>query len=155
MGPAPAGVVRWGDGLELEHPVASRPLRALAKRMSYGAVRIAHGPERGCLFDPDGTNPGYGLGITEEVQELFADQIRRGDVAYDVGAYVAFFSALAGSLVGPQGTVIAFERAPPSAATRRNLEPKGYTVRPLEDEADGDLPWNLHVLATPGDCDRG
>lgn len=40
---------------------------------------------------------------------LFRENLRSGDIMLDIGANEGFFAALAGSLVGPQGTVLAVE----------------------------------------------
>ncbi len=50
------------------------------------------------------------------VQDLVASWLRHGDVFYDVGAHVGFFSVLAGRLVRPGGAVIAFEPDPDNFA---------------------------------------
>jgi FkbM family methyltransferase len=49
-----------------------------------------------------------------------------GDVFYDIGANVGFFSLLASRVVGPTGTVVALEPHPDvEAAMRANLERNG------------------------------
>lgn len=45
-------------------------------------------------------------------QALFEECIRPGDVVYDVGANVGFFTLLAARLAGPRGSVVAFEPLP-------------------------------------------
>jgi FkbM family methyltransferase len=42
--------------------------------------------------------------------------LRRGDVAFDVGANVGLFTVLMGGLVGPEGRVVAYEAAPENVA---------------------------------------
>jgi FkbM family methyltransferase len=60
---------------------------------------------------------GYWLGSYEwEKRRLFETLVRPGDVVYDIGANVGFYTILASRLVGPLGRVIAFEPLP------RNLE---------------------------------
>lgn len=44
-----------------------------------------------------------------DVVEVFRQEIRPGDVVFDIGANEGFYSALAASLAGPSGTVIAVE----------------------------------------------
>lgn len=52
-------------------------------------------------------------GIAElPVQEAFRRLIAPGDVIYDVGASIGFFSVLAARLTGPGGRVVALEPAP-------------------------------------------
>jgi FkbM family methyltransferase len=63
-------------------------------------------------------NPDYVHGSSERpVQEALAGRLCRGDVFYDIGANVGFFSLLAARLVGPGGYVCAFEPHPRNAAT--------------------------------------
>jgi FkbM family methyltransferase len=45
--------------------------------------------------------------------------LRRGDVFWDIGANIGFYSCLAAMIVGPEGKVVAFE---PASAARRLLE---------------------------------
>lgn len=55
----------------------------------------------------------YWLGFYElGVQRLFAKLIKQGYVVYDIGAYIGFYSLLAGRLTGPNGKVYAFEPLP-------------------------------------------
>jgi len=53
----------------------------------------------------------FGVYEPEEV-EVFRRFVRRGDTVVDAGANIGFFSALAASLVGPEGEVHAFEPVP-------------------------------------------
>jgi len=56
---------------------------------------------------------GYWLGTYElEKQKLFGKIVKKGDVVYDVGAHVGFYTLLAAELVGPNGKVFAFEPLP-------------------------------------------
>ncbi|HET9769111.1 MAG TPA: FkbM family methyltransferase [Thermoanaerobaculia bacterium] len=80
-------------------------------------LRILSGPLRGAAWLPRSAPHGCWLGIYERAtQRLFSRQIAAGDVVFDVGAHVGFYSLLASRLVGPAGRVVAFE---PLA---RNLE---------------------------------
>lgn len=44
-----------------------------------------------------------------DVQKAFADHLKPGQVVYDIGSNAGFMTLLASKLVGPTGTVIAFE----------------------------------------------
>jgi FkbM family methyltransferase len=46
------------------------------------------------------------------IQNLLCEYLRPGDVLYDVGAHIGFFSIIAARLVGRGGKVFAFEAAP-------------------------------------------
>ncbi len=56
---------------------------------------------------------GYWLGSYEyKKQQVLVKMIREGDVAFDIGAHVGFYTLLASMLVGPSGRVYAFEPLP-------------------------------------------
>jgi FkbM family methyltransferase len=62
------------------------------------------------------------------IQQALARCLKSGDVFYDVGANVGFFSILAGWLVGAGGSVHAFEPVPSNADTiGRNLRLNGLS----------------------------
>jgi FkbM family methyltransferase len=63
-------------------------------------------------------NCDYISGTSEmPVQREIATRLQRGDVFYDIGANVGFFSLIASRLVGEVGHVVAFEPHPMNAAT--------------------------------------
>jgi FkbM family methyltransferase len=73
--------------------------------------------------------------------------VRPGDVCWDIGANIGFFTCLLARLVGPRGRVVAFE---PATATRRLLEENvalnglsNVTVRP-EALGDSDARATIH-----------
>jgi FkbM family methyltransferase len=80
-------------------------------------LRILTGPLAGRRWLSTSANHGCWLGTYERaLQDLIAHELNPGDVFYDVGANVGFFSLLASVLVGPAGRVVAFEPLP------RNIE---------------------------------
>jgi FkbM family methyltransferase len=80
-------------------------------------LRILSGPLAGRRWLSTSANHGCWLGTYErDLQQLFVRELKPGDVVYDVGANVGFFSLLASVLVGPAGRVVAFEPLP------RNVE---------------------------------
>jgi FkbM family methyltransferase len=86
-------------------------------------VRILGGPLRGWRWVPAAASHGCWLGVFERAeQDVFARTVRAGDVVYDLGANVGFYTLLAAKLAGPTGRVVAFEPVP------RNL---GYLRRHL------------------------
>jgi FkbM family methyltransferase len=96
------------------------PLRAVPRERP---VRILGGPLRGWRWIPAAASHGCWLGTFERAeQDVFARTVRAGDVVYDLGANVGFYTLLAAKLVGPTGRVVAFEPVP------RNL---GYLRRHL------------------------
>jgi FkbM family methyltransferase len=124
-----------------------------ARRYALRPGRIADGVGAGLRFDPGVAEHGYLRGDAElPVQEALADHLGPGDVFYDVGANVGFFTVLAARLVGPNGLVVAFEPVPATAdLTRRNSELNGFTnVRVLERAASdvngsGELVLARHI----------
>jgi FkbM family methyltransferase len=80
-------------------------------------VRVLSGPLRGRKWIAGASTNSCWLGVYEmEKQTAFRSLIRPGDVVYDLGANVGFYSLLASVLVGPKGRVFSFEPLP------RNLE---------------------------------
>ena len=74
---------------------------------------ILQGPLRGKRWIVGSSNHGCWLGSYEyPKQKAFSTAIKRGDVVYDLGAHVGFYSLLASVLVGPEGQVFSFEPAP-------------------------------------------
>jgi FkbM family methyltransferase len=77
-------------------------------------VLVRSGPGRGLRLQIDARHEKYyWTGAYERaVQEAFEALLRPGDVVWDVGAHIGFFSLLASRLVGPNGSVHAFEPIP-------------------------------------------
>jgi FkbM family methyltransferase len=65
-----------------------------------------------------------------EVTAVFGRVLRQGDTVIDVGANVGWFTLLAASLVGPDGSVVACEPGPDNKAKlRANINASGFTTR--------------------------
>ncbi len=74
---------------------------------------VLQGPLRGKKWIKGSGVNGYWLGSYEmEHQKILSGLLKEGDVFYDVGAHVGFFSLLASHFVGPSGIVYAFEPFP-------------------------------------------
>jgi FkbM family methyltransferase len=85
---------------------------------------ILQGPLHGKRWIIGSSNHGCWLGSYEySKQKAFSAAIKRGDVVYDLGANVGFYSLLASVLVGPEGQVFSFEPVPKNLTfLRRHLE---------------------------------
>lgn len=75
------------------------------------------------LVAPRRSDPGFFEGSYERpMQEAIDDMLSPGDVFYDIGANLGFFSLVAARKVGPTGRVYAFEPVPRNAdAIRRTV----------------------------------
>lgn len=74
---------------------------------------VLQGRLRGKRWIIGASNHGCWLGSYEyDKQKLFVRKVKKGDVVYDIGAHVGFYTLLASELVGPDGRVIAFEPLP-------------------------------------------
>ena len=68
---------------------------------------------RGMKWIAGSSNHGCWLGSFEyEKQRMFEEKVAPGDIVFDIGANVGFYTLLASILVGPQGKVFAFEPDP-------------------------------------------
>lgn len=86
------------------------PLRLIPSELP---LPILQGPLRGYRWVAGSSNHGCWLGSYEYVkQRLIAHMLRVGDVVFDVGANVGFYTLLAAAKVGHAGRVIAFEPLP-------------------------------------------
>jgi FkbM family methyltransferase len=83
------------------------PLRAIPKN---AVLPILQGPGKGLKWIVRSYNHGCWLGSYEfEKQTVMNEIVQPGDVVYDVGAHVGYFSIIFGKLVGAAGAVYAFE----------------------------------------------
>jgi FkbM family methyltransferase len=88
------------------------------------ARSIKAGIAAGLKFAAPGADPNFARGSYEQpLQEVIAANLSAGDVFYDVGANVGFFSLIAARCVDPTGCVYAFEPVPCNAAAiKRNAD---------------------------------
>lgn len=98
-------------------------------------------------------NREYITGTSEApVQREIARLLRPGDVFYDVGANVGFFTLLAARLVGDAGCVCAFEPNPRNAhAIRENARLNGMANVRVIEAAAGREPRTEELLITAWD----
>jgi FkbM family methyltransferase len=90
-------------------------------------VPILLGPMRGKRWIMGSSLHRCWLGTFEpSKQKLFSSAIKPGDVVYDLGANVGYYSLLAGILVGPAGQIFSFEPVPRNLSfLRRHLALNG------------------------------
>jgi len=81
------------------------------------------------------------------VQEALRRLLAPGDVFYDIGANVGFFTLLGARLVGPEGRVVAFEPVPWCArAVGNNIELNEFGHAQIRAEAVGDADGAARLL---------
>jgi FkbM family methyltransferase len=98
----------------------------LQSGFSWLMVPIRSGPLKGRKWAV-ATSTKYIRGTYEagDVQ-VFRETVREGSVVYDVGAHMGYYSVLASDLVGPSGSVVAFEPLPLNLRhLRRHLKVNG------------------------------
>ncbi len=88
-----------------------KTLRFPLKLIPRNAVLpVLQGPAKGLKIVVGSGIHGYWLGSWEaNLQETLQSELAAGDVFYDVGAHVGFFSMIASRLVGDTGQVYSFE----------------------------------------------
>ena len=92
-------------------------------------VTIRNGVATGLKFNSKYYNIKTSLGTYElPVQQALTNYLKPGDIFYDIGANVGFFSIIAAKLVGSRGRVYAFEPSPQNAADlRHNIKINGFS----------------------------
>lgn len=77
-------------------------------------TRILRGPLKGLILELDfKRQKAYWLGVYERsVLNICREIIMPGDIIYDIGAYIGYFSLMFSRLCGEKGMVIAFEPDP-------------------------------------------
>lgn len=98
-----------------EIPVLGSVLHTLSHRILPSDqkvwAQVEAGPAKGIWLELNPrTGQNYRLGETEKIcQAVVAEKLQSGDVFYDLGANLGFFSLLAARIVGPTGKVFSFE----------------------------------------------
>jgi FkbM family methyltransferase len=77
---------------------------------------VLQGPLRGARWIAGSSNHGCWLGSYEhDKAQRFAASVRAGDVVYDIGAHVGYYTLLSARMAGSSGKVFAFEPLPRNA----------------------------------------
>ena len=86
------------------------PLKLVPRR---ARMPILQGPLAGQRWIAGSSNHGCWLGSYEQEKVAeFSRRVQPGDVVFDIGAHVGYYTLLAAHLVGPRGRVVAFEPLP-------------------------------------------
>ncbi len=98
----------------LKRGVVGRLVRAPLALIPHGTVvRVLQGRLRGKKWIVGSHVHGCWLGSYElEKQQQFSDTVKPGDVVFDVGANVGFYTLLSSVLAGESGKVVSFEPSP-------------------------------------------
>ena len=90
--------------------------------------RAGNGPAKGLRMVRNERCAGFVSGLYERsVQDFLQATLRAGDVFVDAGANVGFLTMLGARLVGPTGSIHAFEPVPENVSViRRNLAVNGF-----------------------------
>ncbi|MFH1370996.1 MAG: FkbM family methyltransferase [Planctomycetota bacterium] len=104
--------------------IARLPFRLIPKR---AVLPILSGPSKGLKWMVRSTEYGWWTGTVElEVQRAFCESVKSGDVVYDIGGNVGFYTLLASRLVGSAGKVVTIEPVPANLAfLRRHIALNG------------------------------
>lgn len=124
----PANWIRAAGSLQFKLPIVGPLIGLIGRKLIASEGVIKYGIGAGLRFDASGGFAGYLLGTSEPLeQETLARHLKPGDVFYDVGANIGFYSTIAARLVGASGMVYAFEPSPVSAqAVRENAARNGF-----------------------------
>jgi FkbM family methyltransferase len=136
-------------GLGLRGAVERR-LRAIEGRRT---VTIAQGAAAGLKFRGARAGLSFADGLYERpVQRALGDALRPRDVFIDIGANVGFFTILGARLVGPSGSVYAFEPLTENAeAVRRNAALNSFGHVLVREEAISDASGEARIYLTEHD----
>lgn len=104
------------------------------------AVRILQGKLKGKKWIKGSGVNGYWLGSYERKQtEIFGKTVNKGDVVFDIGAHVGFYSLLSAELTGKYGKVFSFEPLPENVKfLKKHVEINNYKNILIFDNAVSD-----------------
>jgi FkbM family methyltransferase len=141
-------------GMRLLRSIGRSAIQAGSRIGVLPFVQIRGGPGKGLKLSLENASGNYWSGSNElPVQMALTRFLRPGDIFYDVGSNIGFFSLIAARLVGPSGGVVAIEPVPGNAAViRRNMQRNDFTHVQILEIALGAEPGvaALHVTKHPG-----
>jgi FkbM family methyltransferase len=129
-------------------PPSLRGVRRRFRRRTTRAVTVRGGLAFGLRLELSDASADYSSGLNElPVQEALRRLLAPGDVFFDVGSNVGFFSLLAAREVGPTGSVHAFEPiAQIAEAVRRNAARNGLDNVTVHAVAVSDMDGQADLL---------
>lgn len=121
--------LRWAERAREIFPPSGVVMDAVGAWYGRAPLTIAGGPAAGMFVSTEHLHLGHAhLGVIlrgdleMSVYRAMIRTLKPGDVFYDVGANMGYFSLVAARMVGPAGRVVAFEPVPECAeGVRRNL----------------------------------
>jgi len=121
-----AELVQW---LNQKSPPTPNASSKKSQNVNYKTVTINQGVGAGLKFAPDNSNADFAKGTYElPLQEALTDYLKPGDIFYDIGANIGFFTTLAAHLVGNSGQVYGFEPVPENVQRiRHNLQLNNFS----------------------------
>src|SRR5712691_602322 len=109
-GVMPISIIEWVSRTGARFPWLKRRLNWYRDTLRNQEETIQRGAGKGLRFNAGPSNIGFILGNADpDVQNALQTLVHPGDVIYDVGANVGFFTVIAARLTGPSGRVVAFE----------------------------------------------
>lgn len=151
LGLVPPRAIRLVGQAQFRYPALRRVTGRLNGALTAREGVIRHGVGAGLRFDATDGQPGYLIGTSEPAeQQTLAQLLSPGDVFYDIGANIGFFSTLGARLVGADGRVFAFEPfARCAERSRHNAALNGFEHLTVVQAAVGAS--SGHVLLELGD----
>jgi len=118
----------WANRSLRRHEGALKAVRRLTGPVRRAGLPVMGGNGRGLRVHVGPSSLMRIVSTVEaDVEEAFLAEIEPGDVVYDVGANIGWFSLLAARKVGPQGAVFAFEPSLGNAFyLRMNVATNGF-----------------------------
>ena len=100
-------------------------------------ITLRRGVGKGLKFNSGDYNPDTALGTYEvPIQEAMQKHLKSGDVFYDIGANIGFFTTIGASLVSQSGQVYSFEPVPQNAsALKHNIQINSFSNVDIVDKA--------------------
>lgn len=123
----PSGVRQRLSSIQMRGSTGRWISSVFTRLLRHRDMTIVGGLAAGARINLGGSYLRYLTGDAEPVvQQTLEQTLGPGQVVYDVGSNIGFFTIICSKLVGPQGRVYAFEPMPQNAATlRRNVALNG------------------------------